>query len=87
MTEVLTPVVRYCVVRGCDQQAVGMACDNPVHKEIAAEVMDSNAGIPSMTTLTLSNSEDDCEVYAWLMGRTSVAYERLVEPPLVYKNG
>lgn len=81
MTEAMKPVVRRCIVEDCDRQVVGMACDDPEHQEIAAEMMHPNAGIPVEAGATLTE-DDFCEVFDWVMDHSSMATNHLPESPL-----
>lgn len=80
MTKDLKPVLYGCIV--CRKLVTGLSCDDPEHQEMAAEAMDTNAGIPTMTRNEPSSDADDCEVYPWLMRQPDIAANHLLESPL-----
>lgn len=81
MTEVLKPMTYGCIV--CGQKSTRLlSCDNPDHQEIVAEMMDTNAGIPTMAREEPSRDVEDCEVYDWIMSQPEIPTNHLMESPI-----
>ena len=81
MSEHLKPLLYSCIVCGQKSPRI-LSCDNPDHQEIAAEMMDTNAGIPTMTPKESSRGVEDCEVYDWIMSQPEIPANHLMESPI-----